>query len=139
MARFQTARSTSSLGAARQTTYRAVKPLGTHFRKATCAEVDCPNYLNGWKTILPKSNQNLIQTVKNMNLRYTEEDKGDMVEFIFEAGQTCFKRNEHYLDLGRPAIVGYDDGLGFRKQETDQWVDKFNNHLTKLKGEIENG
>jgi len=127
----------SSSNVARQTTYKAVKPLGTHYRKATCEEANCPNYLNGWKTILPKSNNDLIQVIKTMNLRFTEEDKGEIIEFTFEAGQSCFNRNQHFADLDKPAILGIDDGFGFRKQDTDQWVDKFNNHLIKLKGEID--
>ena len=33
-------------------TYSIMAPKSTHFRKATCAEMDCPSYLHGWATII---------------------------------------------------------------------------------------
>ena len=60
-----------------------------------------------------------------------------MIEFIFEAGQEGFKRNEHYVSLDKPAIYAIRDSLGTKRQEANEGVDKFNNHLTKLKGEID--
>src|SRR5260221_21387 len=31
------------------TTYQVAQPVQTHWRPATCAEVECPNWLNGWR------------------------------------------------------------------------------------------
>jgi len=70
-------------------------------------------------------------------MRYTEVSKENMIEFIFEAGQKCFKRNEHYVSLDKPAIYAIRDSFGTKKQEANEWVDKFDNHLHKLKGEID--
>lgn len=136
MAHSRIARSTSYSNAARQTTYRAIKPISTHFRQGTCQEVSCLNYLNGWKTILPKEHDG-VQWIRETQLRYTEVNNENMIEFIFEAGQECFKRNEHYVSLDKPAIYAIRDSLGTKRQEANEWVDKFNNHLTKLKGEID--
>ena len=30
-------------------TYQMAQPLKTHWRPASCEEVDCPNYLSGWR------------------------------------------------------------------------------------------
>lgn len=128
----------SSLGVAQQTTYRAIKPLSTHFRLGTCQEVSCLNFLNGWKTILPKNHEG-VKMIRSTKMKYVEQHSEDMITFIFEAGQLCFNRNQqnHYVSLDRPAIYGIADSFGFKKQEANEWVDKFDNHLTKLKGEID--
>tara|TARA_R100000808_G_C2124537_1_gene135030 strand:+ start:229 stop:621 length:393 start_codon:yes stop_codon:yes gene_type:complete len=127
----------SSLGAARQTTYRAIKPIATHFRQATCQEVNCLNYTRGWKTILPVNHEG-INWIRQSNYRYNEVTDLDnnMVEFIFEAGQNCFKQSKHVISLDKPAIFAIQDANGLKKQEANEWIDKFDNHLTKLKGEI---
>ncbi len=127
----------SSSNVERQTTYRAIKPLSTHFRLGSCQEVNCLNYLNGWKTILPKNHEG-IDLIRRSKLRYKEVIEKDMITFIFEAGQICFNRNKenHYVSLDKPAIYGITDSFGFKKQDANEWVDKFDNHLTKLKGEI---
>jgi len=127
----------SSLGVAQQTTYKAVKPLSTHFRPATCREVSCLHYLQGWKTVLADNDLDNINWIRNKSgLNFTEEKQEGTITFIFYAGQNCFRRNTHVISLDRPAIFGVDNGQGFRKQEPDQWVDNFDNHLHKLKGEI---
>jgi hypothetical protein len=38
-------------------TYSALAPLATHFRAATCEDVDCGNYLHGWKTVVNESTE----------------------------------------------------------------------------------
>ena len=81
MAHSRIARSTSYSNAARQTTYRAIKPISTHFRQGTCQEVSCLNYLNGWKTILPKEHDG-VQWIRETQLRYTEVNNENMIEFI---------------------------------------------------------
>jgi hypothetical protein len=134
--RSRIARSALSSNAVRQTTYRAIKPLSTHFRQGTCQEVNCLQYLNGWKTILPKEHDG-VQWIRNTKMKYTEVYKESMIEFIFEAGQECFKRNEHYVSLDKPAIFAIRDGFGTKTQEANEWVDKFSNHLDRLKGEID--
>jgi hypothetical protein len=128
----------SSLNVAQQTTYKAIKPISTHFRLGSCSEVNCLNYLNGWQTILPKNHEG-VSLIRSSKMRYKEQQSEDMITFIFEAGQLCFNRNEqnHYVSLDRPAIFGIADSFGFKKQEANEWVDKFDNHLTKLKGEID--
>ena len=70
-------------------TYRAVAPVKTHFRPATCAEVDCQNYVNGWKTVVPSSS--------------------DHAQYIRSAD---FKRSYHYTE--RAAEGGLSPRQGSR-------------------------
>ena len=36
-------------------TWEVIYPHASHYRPATCAEVDCSHYLNGWQTVVDES------------------------------------------------------------------------------------
>lgn len=124
-------------------TYGIVAPKATHFRPATCAEVDCPNYTGGWRTTVDESTE-LGQAqghyIRNeAGRRYTEVREASMTTFTFEAGQTCFREHETRLD--RPEIYVVRDG-DFRgnprgtaprvHQDPQAWVDDFGEHQERL-------
>lgn len=78
-------------------------PLATHWERATCEDVDCAEYLNGWMTILPW-NSPLINTLRTSGRRFTEERSDDgMIRFVFSPGQECFRSSLHRAGNGRPA------------------------------------
>ena len=33
--------------------FRVSQPLATHWREASCREVDCPHHVLGWQTVVP--------------------------------------------------------------------------------------
>lgn len=95
------------------------------WRKATCAEVDCEHYLNGWVTICdntPLGQQQAHYIRTNSNREYVEgsitshvDDNGNTVRewspltrpdqpaaFKFPAGQPCF--TAHKLRTNKPGI-----------------------------------
>lgn len=125
-------------------TYQIRAPKKTHFRVATCEEIECPNFLYGWKTIVDPSTdigRAQRQYIKNDTTRkatsYRREDS--LVEFTFEAGQTCFQT--HYLRLDNEALylVKGGDWRGNPRGEAlkqhanaDDWVDDFANNQLKL-------
>lgn len=84
--------------------FKVAMPLATHWEAATCEEVDCIHYLNGWVTLLP-ADSDLIPTLKRSGRSFTEERGADgLVKFTFKAGQTCFRSSQHKQQSGRPAL-----------------------------------
>lgn len=129
-------------------TYQVVAPLESHFRRASCSEVDCPAYLHGWQTVidtstdLGKAQAHYLQ--HEAGRRFTAESAGDLVTYTFEAGQECFR--EHSLRLeNRPEIYIVKDGDWRlsdnvrRHANADDWLDDFANHQDHIKTRLERG
>jgi hypothetical protein len=127
-------------------TYSVRAPLETHWRPATCEEADCPNYLNGWKTILP-ADSDLVEVARHSGRQFTEtRTEGGLVEFTFEAGQPCFQTSNHRLPNDRPQLYSVRGGdwrgnLGVIRRHTRgaDWVDDFANHQDQLADRLKEG
>lgn len=143
-------------------TYAIKSPASTHMRPASCAEVDCPQHIHGFDTIVDETTDlgaqraayirrecDRIQGASSTGAhllgrrRYTESSRrnelgGVMTIFHFPAGQRCFA--EHLVPLGRPEIFlhragdvrGCPDGRIQRYDRPDQWVDDFAGHQSRL-------
>lgn len=85
-------------------TYSIDAPRKTHWRTATCEEVECKDFLRGWKTVLSITQVDMIEIARRSGYSFTEERDEATVTFIFEAGQKCFKRQSHKLPLGKDGI-----------------------------------
>lgn len=132
-------------------TYTVAMPLQTHWRPATCAEVDCEAYLRGWRTIVDERTelgQRQAHYIRHDRSRRHNESRMDpdgVTVFTFEAGQTCFR--EHRAQLGRPQryIVRGGDWRGnprgeFREHtRPDDFVDDFAEHQGKIATQLERG
>lgn len=137
------------MDAAAYKTYAMVSPLSTHFRPATCAEVDCPHYLNGWRTRVETLTPELLRTARNSGRHYTVEQVAQGESYlVFSAGQPCFKASQHRARIERPPLYVVRDGdhrgnpRGTKArlfQRPDQWVDDFATHQQKLADEIQKG
>jgi hypothetical protein len=131
-------------GAEHYKTYGAVLPRKTHWVSATCQEIDCEPYLNGWSidsTILTEQDQAVI---KQAGYRYIVVD----TLWVFEAGQPCFKSSQHQRENGRPPVYferrgdwrGDPTGEGPRiHKNADDWVDSFATNLDRVNAAIEKG
>lgn len=128
------------------------QPLTTHWRRATCAEVDCPRYLNGWKTVLDMSTadgQNCALWIRQMSgLHFTESVTGpNEVTFLFPAGQMCARADRHRLPLGRPPLMlvrggdhrGNPTGYVRRFGKAEDWRDDLGEHLDVLRDQKARG
>lgn len=127
-------------------THTILQPLATHWRRATCAEVGCPRYLNGWKSVLDLSGQegrNCALWIRSMSgLRFTEEVTGPAeVTFRFPPGQMCARADRHRVPVGRPPILSVRDG-DFRGNPSgrkhvfgraEDWRDDLGEHLDTLR------
>jgi hypothetical protein len=130
-------------------TYSMVSPLSSHFRPATCAEVDCPHYLNGWRVRLENLTPDLQHAARKSGRKYVEQPvAAGETYLVFEAGQPCFKASEHRARIDRPPLYVVRDGdhrgnpRGTKArlfQRADQWVDDFATHQQSIADEIQKG
>jgi len=121
-------------------TYAILRPRATHFRKASCAEVNCPNRERGWKTVVDVSTtlgQGQANYVRlKSGLSFTVSQAGDIVTFVFYPGQNCF--SEHMVPLDREPNFRKLDGdwRGYRSEpvvmRASDWLDDFGTHQERL-------
>lgn len=129
-------------------TFQIKAPLSTHWRKATCAEFECKNMQNGWRTTLDATNEAAIYYIRKTSGRSFREYRNEAGQFVFEftPGQTCF--GEHRVRLERDELFIVKDG-DYRgnprrtaprvHQRPADWVDQFAEHQDKLKTLHERG
>lgn len=111
--------------------FRISRPLATHFRKATCEEVDCLHHLQGWQTVVPEGSPQAGYIRHQSGRRFKEEKSGDgLVRFVFYPGQSCFRT--HQLPTDRVPIFSQEQNGERKVQESDRWFDEFNEHSYRL-------
>lgn len=139
-------------------TYAIRSPLATHFRKATCEEVDCSAWRNGWTLLIDGLSADLYYTATHSGRKYREvlitasEVMAPLYPtagryLVFEAHQPCFASNSHRVTLERPAFyfVGRHPKqqplqIARARQLNDvDFVDHMQEHLDHIREEIERG
>lgn len=128
-------------------TYSIHQPLATHFRPATCAEVDCPHYLEGWMTRVEHCNAEQLHAARNSGRRYRELALRPGETYLhFEAGQKCFHWSDHRTPVGRPELYVIRDGdargnpTGRRDLVSGEtWNDDFGEHQERLADLLKEG
>lgn len=123
-------------------TYQIAAPLSTHFRPATCAEVNCPDYLNGWRVRWEPLTPELRHAATTSGRRYRLEVVSASESWLlFEAGQPCFRAAEHRIRLERPELFivrggdhrGDPTGIPARRHtRPEHWVEDFAEHQQGL-------
>lgn len=132
-------------------TYAIRQPLGTHFRRATCAEVNCRAYLNGWVTRVPITSQ-MAQYIRSKAhgrafTEFTDRHSKGEAEFSFPAGQSCFRASEHRIPVGRAPLYVVRGGdhrgnpTGERRihHRPEDWAEDLGEHLGMIKDRREKG
>ncbi|MCX4703862.1 hypothetical protein [Streptomyces sp. NBC_01373] len=130
-------------------TYAMVSPLSTHARQATCEEVGCDQYRQGWRVHVEALAPDLVHAARTSGRRYREEHVAEgQTYLVFEAGQPCFKASTHRAPIGRPPLYlvrdgdyrGNPRGTKARLHATaDHWVEDFAEHQQALADEIKKG
>ena len=129
--------------AAAYVSYELKRPATAEFwRRATCAEVGCGHHLHGWRisvdmdTELGQAQARYIRTESGRAFTQTVS-AGGLVEFTFEAGQSCFE--QHVLPARDPIYLvrGGDwrgNPTGERHVHTsgEDFVDEWQNHADRL-------
>lgn len=139
------------LGPEAYKTYAIVRPLGSHWRKATCEEVNCPAWQNGWLTRLAANDTGNIAFITSGRTgrvwREIERSESGERQFVFPAGQPCLRCGEHRVPLEREPLFVVRDGdrrgnpFGTRpvQRRVDDWVDDFATHQQGIADAIEKG
>lgn len=142
-------RAEPKLPASEVKTYSIRSPLATHFRPATCQEVDCANYAKGWLTRLDTAVPQQAQLANDIRLKlgrkFLAVERGTVVEFTFPPGQQCFA--QHRVPLDRPEFYvvrdgdwrGNPRGTAPVQRNADDWLDDFANHQDRLKTVLDQG
>ncbi len=131
--------------------YTMRAPLRTHWRPASCEEVDCAAYINGFVTTV-----DLSTDLGQKQYDYLSHDKSrsfhmqrvnmTLVKFVYGPGNRCFN-GMHRTAVGRPPrllVVGGDwrgnprGDLRVHKRLED-WVDDSRNHLDKIATLVQRG
>ncbi|HUM06357.1 MAG TPA: hypothetical protein VLT90_12910 [Terriglobales bacterium] len=131
-------------------TYGLVRPLATHWRRATCEEVECSAFLHGWITRVPRGSEQAQYVLSKAHGRTFTETAGlDSTEheFLFGPGQTCFGSADHKVPIEREPIYIVRDGdwrgnpTGWRREHKngDDWVEDFGEHQDVLAARINRG
>lgn len=117
-------------------------PRSTHFRKATCVEVDCPEWRYGWKLRWDVMGEQDRYLLTHCGRKYTVDQEW----IVFEAGQPCFRESKHQTRLERPEIfLRKNVHMSVRGQgrivhkNPEDWADDFMNTTQAAVEEIERG
>lgn len=136
-------------------TYGLSAPQATHYRRASCREVDCSNYANGWVSgfdVTDAEQARACRIVREHSGRLftVQEIRGashsvERVLLTFGPGQECFL--PHRVALEREPTYFLRDGdwranpTGRKIVFTDatSFVDDFGEHQEKIKTRVERG
>lgn len=122
-------------------TYQIVAPLKTHWRPATCAEVNCPQYEKGWQVRVENLTPEMLHAAKTCGRKYSELRVADGETWlVYEAGQSCFRASQHRVKLDRQEIYiardgdwrGNPTGRVLKHTRPENWVDDFQSNSEKL-------
>lgn len=131
-------------------TYQILAPVQTHFRPASCEEVDCAGFLNGFVVTIDLSTdlgQSQAYYFRNSNERSFREESlsSTLVRFVFGPGQPCVARHRHQVRLDRPELylvkkgnTRQSFGIETRHTSADSWRDDFATNqesIAKIRGE----
>jgi hypothetical protein len=120
-------------------TFQAAAPLRTHWRQATCAEVECAHHIHGWVTTVLAGSEDEALIRRAGRAFAVERQEGGFLRFTFHAGQPCFAAHRHRVPLERDPLFivrGGDwrasTGLIRRHTRGVDWVDDFATHQDQL-------
>ncbi len=127
-------------------TYQVSVPQ-KHMRAATCDEVECPNWLNGFKVAVPVGESRQAYLIKTSGKPYTVQDDGDGTRWaVFAAGTHCFAEPTHRIATGPELYVvkggdwrGNPTGMRRVHSKPEHWVEDFALHQDKLITEHKKG
>lgn len=129
-------------------TYEIDAPLRTHFRRATCVEINCLQYIHGWRIRIEGLSPEMIFTATHSGRKWVRESLSETETWlVFEPGQQCFRDSTHRIRIERPEIYvvrggdfrGNPRGEIVIHNDPMDWVDDFANHQDRLAHAHEQG
>lgn len=135
-------RPTPSLPASDMISHHIVAPLSSHWRKATCEEIGCLQFHNGWAIPLAGKDDGDLWQLQHCGRRYVEgELEGFGRAYFYEAGQPCFLASTHVKRIERPELFVVRDGdwrTALRDGNprvfsgADAWADHYQTHVEQF-------
>lgn len=146
-------RLTPSGPASAYTTFSVAMPHGPEFeRAATCEEIDCDAWRNGWMTRVPAASLDLVEAVMKSGRPFTEVTGlgSSEREFLFAPGTPCFRASTHRIavrpDLPQLFVVRDGDWRGNPRhtearihKRPEDWVENFQETTAAVVDRIERG
>lgn len=146
-------------------TYSLIAPEDTHRRPASCEDVDCQHWREGWASVFDETDpdqQSSAEYVRRMSDRKFVEARGARVPhldggtslvvgegpltvFQFDAGQKCFRTHTMSLEREPLYVVRGGDHRGnptgeYRQHANgEDWVDDLATNLDANRALRENG
>lgn len=131
-------------------TYQISSPVRTHYRDATCQEVECAAYAHGWMTNIDVAMPLGRDQANYIRLRsgraFISSEVGTLVSFTFAPGQRCFAAHKVSLDRPEFYVVRDGDWRGNPRRTEPRihsgaaaWVDDFATHQQALADEVQKG
>jgi hypothetical protein len=118
------------------THYQITWTQDAHFINASCKEVDCPHFLNGWITrvVIGSPQEYYIKQDKSRKAIGIKVDDAT-VEYHYSKGQKCFRTHRVKLEKAPFFTVnqaGRETGRLIRNNiDFDEWTDRFNEQSYK--------
>lgn len=128
-------------------TFQVKAPIKTHWRSATCAEVDCEKYREGWAVQLEGLDPEDLHAMRTSGRAFKQYDvAAGETWWVFEPGQACFAAATHIVRLEREELFVRRDG-DWRANPTGRrdelaptsWVDAFGENQESLAAEQQRG
>lgn len=110
------------------------------WRPATCEEIGCAPYLDGWQVRVEGLTPELVHTARTSGRKFTEVQVAEGETYlVFEAGQACFKASQHQQPVAESArfAVLDIDGLRRRHSSADSWADDLRTHQDQILGRLD--
>jgi len=132
-------------------TYTMRFPLKTHWRRATCEEVECEQYKFGFATTADVSTE--LGRKQYYYITHDKERSSSMQKigptiskFVFGPGQRCFASAKHRVRIERipqtllvPGDFRQRTGTPRIFNRPEDWVDDFANHQDRINTMRERG
>ncbi len=133
-------------------TFQIATPRVPEFeRPATCEQVGCEAFLNGWVTRVPAASdlEHTIRLERGRHPWVSEQRDEASVAFTYAPGTPCFRAGQHRITV-QPEVPqlfvvrggdwrGNPTGERRVHQRPEDWVEDFAEHTQQLADRIEKG
>lgn len=127
-------------------TYNIATPIETHWAAATCAQIDCEQWREGWAVMIQGLDEKDLHAMRTSGRHFQVfEVSATETWWVFEPGQQCFAAGAHVRRLERPEVFATRSGdwrgdpsrRGLQVLGMQSWVDDCGENQANLADWIE--
>lgn len=142
------------MGPAQYKTYQILAPTSSHFRVATCEEMGCEKFVNGFKVLvdeltdLGKAQAVFIRSDRTRPVPGEFKTTTGITEFTYPAGTKCMAYFQHKTRIERDELFYVRDGdrrgnprgtAPRLHKNAAEWQEDFAEHQDKIHDALERG